>query len=196
MVRVATKRPSDASMERPRPTRLFPTSPFSSHHSKPFCFHVPADIQRTPVRADPSSNDERGTSSAVTKLHDHPTREIQALRSQNYTIILRERYKLCGHKTARSSYERDKLCGDRNYTAEEMLVYIVMHAVKGVDIAMPCRRAGYDRHNIRTPATQIHRKRKKKRKTKCRGEKMEKQKKRGKEWEKENKGNEYPGNYY
>ena len=31
------------------------------------------------------------------------------------------------------------------------------NAVKGVDNAMPChRRAAYDRHNLRTPATRIH----------------------------------------
>ena len=29
------------------------------------------------------------------------------------------------------------------------------NAVKGVDNAMPCHRTGYDRHNIRSPATQI-----------------------------------------
>ena len=36
-------------------------------------------------------------------------------------------------------------------------------AVKGEGNAMPCHRTGYDRYNIRTLVTQIHRKREKKR---------------------------------
>ena len=40
----------------------------------------------------------------------------------------------------------------QNYDTE------ILHrnTVKEVDIAMPCHRSGYDRHKIRTPATQIH----------------------------------------
>jgi len=39
------------------------------------------------------------------------------------------------------------------------------NAAKGVDNAMSCHRAGYNRHNVRTPATQIHRMREKRKTT-------------------------------
>ena len=40
------------------------------------------------------------------------------------------------------------------------------NAVKGIDNAMPCHCIGYGRHNIRTPATQLHWKRAKRQKQK------------------------------
>ena len=67
---------------------------------------------------------------------------------------------ICGHKTTMRRY------------------YIVMQYVKGVDNAMPCHLTGYDRHIIRTPATQI-RWRREKRKT-TRKKKREKKKRKDK----------------